>query len=278
MKDSKVYLITGASSGIGASAAELLLARGHVVYGAARRTDRLADLTGKGLRPLAMDVTDDAALVEGVDTILREEGRIDGLVNNAGYGEYGSLEDTPLDKARYQFEVNVFGLARLTQLVLPGMRARGSGRIVNVSSVGGRMGEPHGAWYHGTKFAVEGLSDSLRMEVKQFGIDVVVIQPGAIKTEWNGIARKKLLETSGDGPYAPLARKHAAFLADADNSSQASEPTVVGKAIVKALLTRKPKTRYAVGGGAGSILFLRGLLSDRLFDRTLLGLIGRAKA
>ena len=274
--EKKVFLITGASSGIGASAAELLLARGHIVYGAARRTDRLAALSGKGLRALAMDVTDDAAMEAGVRQILDDESRIDGLVNNAGYGEYGSLEDTPLDKARYQFEVNVFGLARLIQLVLPTMRAQRSGRIVNISSIGGRIGEPHGAWYHATKFAVEGLSDSLRMELKQFDIDVVVIQPGAIKTEWNAIARDKLVETSGSGPYGELARKHAAFLRQADEGNQASEPEVVGKAIVKALLSRKPKTRYAIGGGAKPVLWMRRLLPDRGFDGVMLGLIGRA--
>ena len=275
---SKIILLTGASSGIGAAAAERLLAGGHVVYGAARRTERLRVLAKAGLRPLAMDVTDDGAMRAGVAAVIEAEGRIDGLVNNAGYGEYGSLEDTDLERARYQFDVNVFGLARLTQLVLPHMRAQRAGRIVNVSSIGGKIGEPHGAWYHATKFAVEGLSDSLRMELRQFGIDVVVIQPGAIKTEWNGIARERLLATSGEGPYASLARQHAAFLREADESNQASEPDVVGEAIARALLARKPKTRYAVGGGAKAILAMRRVLSDRLFDRVMLGLIGRAKA
>ena len=167
------------------------------------------------------------------------------------------------------------------------MRAQRSGRIVNVSSIGGKMrpngvqgprsGAPHGAWYHATKFAVEGLSDSLRMELRQFGIDVVVIQPGAIKTEWNAIARERLLATSGDGAYGPLAQKHAAFLRQADEGNQASEPDVVGEAIARALLARKPKTRYAVGGGAKAVLAMRRVLSDRLFDRVMLGLIGRAK-
>ena len=274
--NTKVYLVTGASSGIGASAARLLLDAGHHVYVAARRTDRLQVLAQAGAHPLALDVTDDAQMTRAVDAIISERGRIDGLVNNAGYGEYGSLEETPMDKARYQFEVNVFGLARLIQLVLPTMRAQRSGRIVNISSIGGRIGEPHGAWYHATKFAVEGLSDSLRMELKQFDIDVVVIQPGAIKTEWNAIARDKLVETSGSGPYGELARKHAAFLRQADEGNQASEPEVVGKAIVKALLSRKPKTRYAVGGGAKPVLWMRRLLPDRGFDGVMLGLIGRA--
>ena len=264
----QVILLTGASSGIGAATARALLAAGHTVYGAARRADRLVELETTGFHPLELDVTDDESLVRAVDTIMEAEGRIDGLVNNAGYGEFGSLEDTPMDKARYQFDVNVFGVARLIQLVLPHMRAAGRGRIVNVSSIGGRLGEPHGAWYHATKFAVEGLSDSLRMEVRQFGIDVVVIQPGAIKTEWNGIAREKLLETSGDTAYGPLARKHAKMLANGDRFG--SQPEVVAKAIIKALTAQKPRTRYAIGGGAKPILFLRRLLSDRWFDRLML--------
>lgn len=272
---SNVHLITGASSGIGASAAELLLARGHTVYGAARRIDRLHALTRRGLKPLAMDVTDDAQMAAGVEAIIAAEGRVDGLVNNAGYGEYGSLEDTPPDKAKRQFEVNVFGLARLTQLVLPRMRAQRSGRIVNVSSVGGKIGEPHGAWYHATKYAVEGLSDSMRMELAQFGIDVVVIQPGAIKTEWNGIAREKLLATSGATAYGALAQQHARMLAQAD-ARGGSEPAVVGRAIVEALTAREPKTRYAIRGGAKAILAARKLLSDRLFDRLMLSTIKRA--
>ena len=284
MSDPKVFLVTGASSGIGRSAAELLLAAGHVVYVAARRTERLEVLANPkdrdskaGAKPLAMDVTKDDEMLAGVNAIITAEGRIDGLVNNAGYGEYGSVEETPIDAARYQFEVNVFGLARLTQLVLPYMRHQGAGRIVNVSSIGGKIGEPHGAWYHATKFAVEGFSDSLRMEVAQFGIDVSVIQPGAIKTEWNGIAGEKLLERSGDGPYGDMARKHAAFFEQTYASGQASEPAVVGRAIVHALTAASPKTRYAVGGGATPILAARSLLSDRLFDKLMLTSIKRAK-
>lgn len=270
---SKVYLITGASSGIGAEAAKLLLAKGHVVYGAARRTERLQELIEQGLHPLRMDVSKEEEMVAGLEQLLAAHGRIDGLVNNAGYGEYGALEDTPMDAARYQFEVNVFGLARLVQLVLPHMRAQRSGRIVNVSSIGGRIGEPHGAWYHATKFAVEGLSDSLRMELKQFGIDVVVIQPGAIRTEWNSIAREKLLATSGHTAYAPLVHQHVKMLQEAD--ARAARPEVVGRAIATALTTMRPKTRYVIGGGAKPILFMRRVLSDRWFDKLMLGFIGR---
>ncbi|GAB5520823.1 MAG: oxidoreductase [Rhodothermales bacterium] len=264
----KTILITGASSGIGKDAALQLFDQGYTVYGAARRVDRLETLVGHGLRPLEMDVTKEDDLRNSISTIIDETGRIDGLVNNAGYGEYGSLEDTPMDLARYQFEVNVFGLARLTQLSLPHMRKQKSGRIINVSSIGGQMGEPHGAWYHATKFAVEGLSDSLRMEVAQFGIEVVVIQPGAIQTEWNTIARERLLKTSGDTAYGPLVHKHAAMLANAD--ARGSSPAVVGRAIVAALTDKRPKTRYVVGAGAKPILWARHWLSDRMFDRLML--------
>ena len=155
-----------------------------------------------------MDVTIEESMVKGVNEILKNEKRIDVLVNNAGYGSYGSLEEVPISEAKYQFEVNIFGLARLTQLVIPAMRAQHSGTIINISSIGGKIGEPHGVWYHATKFALEGLSDSLRMELSQFGIDVVVVEPGAIVTEWAGIARDNLLKVSGHGPYKDLAQKH----------------------------------------------------------------------
>ncbi|MCW3124885.1 MAG: Short-chain dehydrogenase/reductase [Bacteroidetes bacterium] len=269
----QVILITGASSGIGMSAARLLAKDGHIVYAAARRTDRMKELEADGIKLLSMDVTDDASMQAGVKTILDREKRIDALVNNAGYGSYGALEDVPISEAKYQFEVNVFGLARLTQLVLPQMRAQKSGKIINISSIGGKVGEPHGAWYHATKFAVEGLSDSLRMELKEFGIDVVVIQPGAIKTEWAEIARKKMLETSGTGAYKELTIKHAKMFEMADK--QGDEPIVIGRAIKKAVEARKPKTRYTTGGGAKPALFLRKILSDRAFDSFMLMMINR---
>src|SRR5215207_11623280 len=179
-----VALITGASSGIGEATAVELLRRGFTVYGAARRVDRMAALADRGVHVIEMDVTDDASMTSGVERVIREQGRIDVLVNNAGYGSYGALEDVPLDEARRQFEVNVFGLARLTQLVLPHMRAQRDGYIVNISSMGGKIWEPLGSWYHASKFAVEGLSDSLRVEVAEFGIKVVIIEPGTIRSEW----------------------------------------------------------------------------------------------
>ena len=266
----KTALITGASSGIGAETAKSLLAAGYIVYAGARRLDRMQLLAEAGARLLSLDVTDDKSMATAVDTILRDTGRIDVLVNNAGYGSYGALEDVPLDEARRQFDVNIFGLARLTQLVLPAMRAQRSGLIVNVSSVGGKLGEPFGSWYHATKFALEGLSDSLRMEVRQFGIDVVVIQPGAIISEWNTIARAGLIKYSGDGSYRESARAYVGFMESADHSRLPSPPGVVASTIVKAVQARKPRTRYATGGGARMVLFLRRVLPDRTFDAMML--------
>ena len=205
----------------------------------------------------------------GCQAIKAQSGRIDVLVNNAGYGSYGALEDVPLDEARRQFEVNVFGLARLCQLVLPTMRAQKSGKIVNITSIGGKIWEPLGSWYHATKFAVEGLSDCLRVEVGRFGVDVIVIEPGAIRTEWAGIAREGLLQVSGGTAYAEMAKRHAQMLETAETSRLASPPDVVAKTILRAISAGRPKTRYATGGGAKTILFLRKILSDRLMDRLM---------
>ena len=265
----KTALVTGASAGIGEATARALLAAGYRVFVGARRLDRMAGLGAAGATLLKLDLTDDASIVAAVNTIRTEAARIDVLVNNAGYGSYGALEDVPLDEGRRQFEVNVFGLARLCQLVLPMMRAQKSGKIVNVASIGGKIWEPLGGWYHATKFAVEGLSDCLRVEVAPFGVDVIVIEPGAIRTEWAGIARDSLLQMSGGSAYAELAKRHARMLATADTSSLASPPEVVARTIVRAVTARRSKTRYATGGGARTILFLRKILSDRMFDRLI---------
>ena len=268
----KVVLVTGASSGIGKETAKLLVQNGFTVYGAARRVEKMVELQASGVKLLAMDVTSEESMISGVQEILKTEGRIDVLINNAGYGSYGALEDVPLSEARYQFEVNIFGLAQLTKLVLPTMREQHSGKIINISSIGGSIGEPHGAWYHATKFAVEGLSDSLRMELKQFGIDVVVVKPGAIITEWNAIARENMRNVSGNTVYGDLVNKHIKMFERADGKL-GSHPVVIAKVILKAALARKPKTRYAAGSGAKPILFLRSILSDRMFDRFMLTLM-----
>jgi NAD(P)-dependent dehydrogenase (short-subunit alcohol dehydrogenase family) len=273
----KIILITGASSGIGEETVRRLMTAGYTVYAGARRLDRMKPLADAGAHLLALDLTDDASMAAAVSTVMQETGRIDVLINNAGYGSYGALEDVPLEEARRQFEVNIFGLARLTQLVLPTMRAQRSGRIINVSSIGGKFGEPFGAWYHATKFALEGLSDSLRMELYPFGIDVVVIQPGATHCEWSQIAHESLLKYSSDGPYGKGATAHANMMEEGHKGSVPAQPSVVANTIVQAVQASKPKTRYVTGGLARTMLFMRRVLSDRGFD-ALFRMIGRQMA
>ena len=197
----KTALVTGASSGIGLETVKALLAAGYTVYAGARRMDLMQPLADAGAHLLSLDLTDDTSISTGVEALLRDAGRIDVLINSAGYGTYGALEDVALEEGRRQIDVNVFGMARLIQLLLPTMRAQGSGRIVNISSIGGMFGGPFGGWYHASKFAVEGLSDSLRMELRSHNIDVVLIQPGTIRTEGNRISRASLMKYSGGGAY-----------------------------------------------------------------------------
>jgi len=263
----KTALITGASSGIGEATALQLAELGYTVYAGARRMQRMSDLADRGIRTRALDVTDEATMVALVEDIISETGRIDVLVNNAGYGLYGALEDVPIEEARRQFEVNLFGLARLTQLVLPQMRAQRDGYVVNVSSMGGKIWEPLASWYHASKFAVEGLSDSLRVEVAAFGIKVVIIQPGTIRSEWSGIAADQLEATSANTPYAGQAKIIGGALRAVDRMQLASGPEVVAEAIAKAVQSPKPRTRYVVGGGARGILLAERILPDRGFDR-----------
>jgi NAD(P)-dependent dehydrogenase (short-subunit alcohol dehydrogenase family) len=263
----KTALITGASSGIGEATALQLAELGFTVYASARRVDRMSDLADRGIRTRSVDVSDDDSMVTLIETILADTGRIDVLVNNAGYGLYGALEDVPIDDARRQFEVNVFGLARMTQLVLPQMRAQRDGYVVNISSMGGKIWEPLGSWYHASKFAVEGLSDSLRVEVAEFGIKVVIIEPGTIRSEWSGIAADNLEATSANTPYAGLAKLVGAGLRAVARLPIASGPEVVAEVIAKAVQDPRPRTRYPAGGGARSRLLAERILPDRGFDR-----------
>ena len=262
----RVALVTGGSSGIGKATAFSFRRAGFEVYAVARRIERMAALQATGVHTFTMDVTDDASMVAGVERVISETGRIDVLVNNAGYGSYGAVEDVPIDEARRQFEVNVFGLARLCQLVTPHLRERGSGRIINVSSIGGKFYEPLGAWYHATKFAVEGFSDSLRVELRPFGIDVVLIEPGPIKTEWNTLSRESLAETARGGAYEEMAGKVFATMERGDGRLMGSSPKTVAKKIVKTALVNTPRARYPVGKGAGTIMRARKLLPDVAFD------------
>lgn len=263
MITNKVVLITGASSGIGEATAIRLKKAGYIVYAGARRTDKMKHLDEQEIFTLKIDVTDDKSMTDAIKKIIDTHGSLDILINNAGYGSYGALEDVPLSEGKYQFEVNVFGMARLTQLVLPYMRANSYGKIVNISSIGGKTYEQFGSWYHSTKYAVEGLSDCLRLELKNFGIDVIIIEPGGTKTEWTSIAAKKLIETSGNTAYGQLVKKYIGFFTQGGGA----DPDIIAKEIEKSLIAKNPKARYVAGLGAKPFLFLRKILSDRLYDK-----------
>ena len=266
----RTVLITGASSGIGKATAKKLIAEGYTVYTAARRVEKMDDLKELGCVPLKMDITKEEDISAAVNRIRGDRGGVDILINNAGFGTQGSIEETSLDDARYQFEVNLFGLARLTQLVLPSMRENRFGKIVNISSIGGKMYVPLGGWYHATKHALEGWSDCLRTEVQQFGIDVVIVEPGAIGTEFNDVFVGPMLERSGDGPYRDLAHGIANYAREMEERPNGSSPpSVIADTIVKALKARRPRTRYAAGKMAKPILFARRWASDRVFDRLI---------
>ena len=272
----KVILITGASSGIGFDAAEAFAQQGHRVYAAARRVERMEPLKALGVVPIRMDVTDSASMEAGVQAILEAEGRIDALVNNAGYGYFGAIENVTLEEARRQLEVNVFGLARLCQLVLPSMRKQGSGRIVNISSVAGKTVLYFGGWYHVSKYSVEALSDALRMEVKPFGIDVALIEPGGIRTDWGLIAADHLAASSKGTPYEAEGLRESETMRKAYSSQLLSKPSVVTRAISRAVNSRRPRTRYRIGFGSGALVFFHSILPDRWWD-ALFRLGGKVK-
>jgi NAD(P)-dependent dehydrogenase (short-subunit alcohol dehydrogenase family) len=247
---------------------------GHTVYAGARRVERMKPLEADGVRTLFLDVTDDASMKAAIERIEKEAGGVDALVNNAGYGSYGAVEDVPMDEARAQLEVNVFGLARMTQLVLPGMRQKKAGRIVNISSIGGRITLPLGAWYHASKHAVEGLSDSLRQETAEFGIHVSVVQPGGTESEWAQITADNLLKSSSKGAYATMAQGMAAVLKrENSGGAMAQVPAdVIAVLIQKAIESPKPKTRYVGPGMAKVLLTAKRWLSDRGWDNMVLGM------
>ena len=262
----KIILITGASSGIGFDAARQLALQGHKVYAAARRMEKLEELRQYGIVPVRLDVTDEESCKTAVNSILEAEKRIDVLVNNAGYGYFGALETVPMDAARNQLEVNVFGLARLCQLVLPSMRANRSGRIVNIASVAGHMSMTFGAWYCVSKYSVEALSDALRMEVKPFGIKVSIIEPGPIHTNWGIIAADHLEESTSGTAYESSAAAQAAWFRKAYGGSLLPEPKPVTRKICRAVNARRPKLRYRAGFGAGLIIFMHTILPSRWWD------------
>lgn len=247
MKNEKVILITGASSGIGFDAAQTLAQQGHRVFAAARRTELMEPLKAYGVHVIKMDVTDERSMQDGVETLIQAMGHIDVLINNAGYGYFGAIENVPMEEARRQLEVNVFGLARLTQLVLPYMRQQKSGRIINTSSIAGKMVFYMGGWYNITKYSVEAFSDALRMEMKPYGIDVVMIEPGAIKTDWGIIAARHLKESSEGTAYEASGNQWAHNMDWFYKTNLLSSPSVITKAIVRAVNSRHPKARYCRG-------------------------------
>jgi NAD(P)-dependent dehydrogenase (short-subunit alcohol dehydrogenase family) len=271
---SKAVLITGCSSGIGHATAEHLVERGWTVYASARRTESIADLAERGCKTLALDVTDEDSMGAAVAAVEAAEGAVGVLVNNAGYSQSGALETLPLGRLRAQFETNVFGLVRMCQLVLRGMRRQGWGRIVNVSSMGGRLTFPGGGAYHGTKHAVEALSDALRFELRGFGVDVVVIEPGLIKTRFGETAAGSIdaVATGGDDPYADFNAAVGTATAEVYEGPLArlgGGPETVARVIERAISSRRPRTRYKVTPSARLILAQRRLLSDRAWDAFL---------
>ena len=262
----KVILITGASSGIGFDAARILARQGHKVYAAARRVEKMEPLRADGAVPLRMDVTDQESMAAGVATIIEAEGRIDVLVNNAGYGYFGAIETVSDSEARRQLEVNVFGLAALCRLVIPHMRQQGAGRIINTSSIAGRLVLPYGGWYHVSKYSVEALSDALRLELQPFGIDVSMIEPGGICTEWGIIASHNLAESARGTAYEEAATAEADLMEKTYHGRLLSKPTVVARAISRAVNSRRPRARYRIGRFSHSAVAMHRLLPARCWD------------
>ncbi|HVN87963.1 MAG TPA: oxidoreductase [Candidatus Binatia bacterium] len=270
---SKAVLISGCSTGIGRATAERLASAGWRVYATARKLDTINDLTAKGCQVLALDVCDDESMRRVVATVEQAEGAVGVLINNAGYGQEGPVEEIPMADVRRQFETNVFGLTRLTQLVLPGMRRQGWGKVVNLSSMGGKLTFPGGGFYHATKHAVEALSDALRFEVKPFGIDVIVIEPGPIKTRFGDTAVHSIDAAAAEqSPYAAFNKLVARRINEAYEgpmAMMAAGPEAVAKVIEKAISAARPRTRYPVTFAARFLMRLRRWLPDRAFDTFL---------
>ena len=266
---SKVILITGASSGIGLVTAVYLANKNYKVYGTARRLNEMTPIINAGGNAFKLDVTKEEDIINGVNYVIEKEGRIDVLWNNAGFGLWGAVEDISIERAKNQFDVNLFGLARITQEVLPFMRERKKGVIINTSSVGGRIYTPLGAWYHSTKHALEGLSDCLAYELKKFGINVCLLQPGMIVTEFNDVMLENLQKNSKNSPYSKLNEAMMNGIKKNIKNPIGSHPIVVAKCVEKIIISKRPKKRYLVGYGARSMLFIRNWFGDRFFEFVL---------
>ena len=271
----KVILISGGSSGIGMQAAVMLAQKGHKVYAAARRLEKLEPLREYGIEPLQLDVTNEESSRSCVQAVLDAEGRIDVLVNNAGYGSLGPVECVSMEEARKQMDTNLFGAALLSKLVIPAMREQGSGRIINISSVAGRTPVLYGGWYNISKFAIEALSDTMRIDLKGFGIDVATVEPSGIKTPWGEIAAQHLEECTAGTCYEESARKEAAFFRKGYSSNIMSPASVVARAITRAACSRHPRARYRPGTGASAMIFFHSVLPTRWWD-ALVRLMGKA--
>jgi NAD(P)-dependent dehydrogenase (short-subunit alcohol dehydrogenase family) len=264
-KTHKVAIVTGASSGIGEITVIRLIDAGYKVYAGARRVERMQSLASAGAVVKALDVTISESIAEFVNAVVDAEGRIDVLVNNAGYGSYGAVEDIPLAEARRQFDVNLFGLSEMTTATLPTMRAQRSGTVIHIGSIGGKMWSLLGGWYQASKYALEGLADCTRNELRPFGINVVLIEPGGVKSEWRENVIEIIKNTSGSGPYKKLAEAAVKFFEGAE--SLEIEPTAIADVIVKASQSKRPKARYVVPVHFKLVLLLKLLLTDRMFDR-----------
>jgi NAD(P)-dependent dehydrogenase (short-subunit alcohol dehydrogenase family) len=272
---SRAVLITGCSSGIGHATAERLLLDGWRVYATARRAEAIADLEDKGATTLALDVTDEASMSAAVQRVIEAEGAVGVLINNAGYSQSGAVETVGLDQVRRQFETNVFGAIRMCQLALPGMRAQGWGKIVNVGSMGGRLTFPGGGIYHATKYALEAISDALRFEVRGFGIDVILIEPGLIVTRFGDVAAGSVEDAGEGGPYAEFNRSVARQSAEVYAGPIArlgGPPADVARTIANALATNRPKSRYAVTPSAHLLINQRRVTPDRIWDLMMRGI------
>jgi NADP-dependent 3-hydroxy acid dehydrogenase YdfG len=259
-------LITGCSSGIGRATAKLLVHAGYLVYATARRPETLKDLHEAGAKALALDVTDERSMTSAVKTVEQEHGQVGILINNAGYGAYGPVEEVEIADVKREFETNVFGLGRMCQLVLPGMRAAGRGRILNIGSMGGRVTFPAGGWYHASKYAVEALSDALRMEVAGFGIQVVLVEPGLIRTEFGSVASGGLTGAGADGPYATLRATADAVTEQGYQSRLAVGPEAVARTVKRAVESAHPHARYLVTPAAKVLVQAKRFAGDRIWD------------
>ena len=273
----KVILITGASSGIGKDTALSLIKEGHVVYGVARRLEMMKDIVQAGGHAIKMDILKERNIDDVVNQIIKEQSRVDVLINNAGYGLWGAVETISIDEAKRQFDVNIFGLAYLTKKIIPIMRKQKSGKIINMSSMGGKVYTPFGAWYHATKYALEGWSDCLRIELKSFGIDVILIEPGVIKTEFQDVMMDSTLERSIGTPYEKKLKALEKATQEMYARGIGSPASTITKLIIKAINSHNPKRRYVGGLFAKPMLFIKKWFGDKMYEKAIMSQIKKAK-